>query len=160
MSLILYHSPISPPARAVLLTIRSLRLNVEIKDVNLLKGENRSAEFLKMNPFHQIPVLVERKSSMSSPTLISDLVLSESRAIMSYLVNSRRADSHLYPIDPVRRAVVDQRLYFDATVVFPRNCLATVSYQTSFIYLIKFSITPPDPTFCEERNFDTARCER
>lgn len=160
MSLILYYSPISPPARAVLLTIRSLGLNVEIKNVNLLKGEHRSAEFLKVNPFHQIPVLVERKSSMSSPTLISDLVLSESRAIMSYLVNSRRADSSLYPIDPVRRAVVDQRLYFDATVVFPRNCLATVSSQISFFSLSLKPLSPSDTTFGKERDFDIERCKR
>lgn len=126
MSLILYYSPIFPPARAVLLTVRNLGLNVELKNVNFATGDHLKPEFSKLNPIHQLPVAIDRICSSSPPSLESDLVLSESRAIMSYLVNSRRADSSLYPTDPVKRALVDQRLYFDATVVFPRNCAAIV----------------------------------
>lgn len=116
MSLQLYYLNISPPARAVLLAIRNLGLEVDLKVVNLLSQEHLTPEFLKLNPAHQIPVLVD-----------GDFVMSESRAIMTYLVNSRKPGSDLYPLDPKKRALVDQRLYFDATIVFERNCAVVVS---------------------------------
>lgn len=90
------------------MTIRNLCLDVEIKNVNFLKGENKSEEFSKLNPLHQVPVLVEDDG----------FVLTESRAIATYLVDSNEVNSPLYPTDPIKRAIVDQRLYYDATVVF------------------------------------------
>lgn len=116
MSLKLYFMSISPPARAVLLAIRNLGLNVEIKNVDLIAQEHLTPEFVKLNPRHQIPVLID-----------GDFVVTESRAIMTYLANSRKPESNLYPSDPKKRALVDERLYFDATVVFERNCAAIVS---------------------------------
>lgn len=110
MSLKLYYLSISPPARAALLTIRNLGLEVEVKSVDMFAQEHLTSEFLKLNPIHQVPVLVD-----------GDFVLPESRAIMTYLVNSKRPGCSLYPTDPIKRAVIDHLLYFDATVVFPRN---------------------------------------
>lgn len=81
---------------------------VEIEHINLLKGEQLSQEFVKLNSLHQVPALVD-----------VDFVLSESRAIQAYLVNLHKPGSSLYPNDAKSRASVDQMLYFDATVVFP-----------------------------------------
>lgn len=89
------------------MTIRNLGLEVDIEHINLLKGEQLSEEFVKLNSLHQVPVLVD-----------GDFVLSESRAIQAYLVNFYKPGSHFYPNDPRSRAFVDQMLYFDATVVF------------------------------------------
>lgn len=97
----------SPPSRAVLQTIRILGLDVEVTNVDLMQGENKSPEYLKLNPMHQVPVLVD-----------GDFVLTESRAIMAYLVNSYKPGSNLYPIDPKKRALIDQRLYFDCVNFF------------------------------------------
>lgn len=116
MSVVLYYTQISPPARACLLTIRNLNLNVDIINVDLFAGEHLKAEFLKLNPLHQVPVLVD-----------DDFVMSESRAIMCYLVNSKKPGDSLYPNDPKVRAKIDQRLYYDTTVVFENNAEVIVS---------------------------------
>jgi len=108
MSRILFHGTLSPPSRAALLTVRSLGLEnkVQIKAVDTFKGEQNTPEFLKINPLHQIPVYAE-----------GDFILTESRAIATFLASS--AKSNLYPGDLRKRALVDSKLYFDATNSFP-----------------------------------------
>lgn len=110
LSLKFYHAIGSPPSRGCLMLLRKLELNVDVKLVNLGAGEQNDPEFLKLNPLHQVPVLVD-----------GDFVLTESRAILAYLVNKFKPSSELYPTEPKARAMVDQRLYYDATVVFESN---------------------------------------
>lgn len=110
-----YHAIGSPPSRSCLMLIKKLELDVEVKLVNLGAGEQNQPEFLKLNPLHQVPVLVD-----------GDFVLTESRAILAYLINKFKPGSNLYPTDPRARAVVDQRLYYDATVVFESNAAIIV----------------------------------
>lgn len=96
--------------------LRILNINASIKQVDLRAGQHHDEEFLKLNPAHQIPVLVD-----------GDFVVTESRAIMAYLVNSRKPGSPLYPVNSKARARVDQRLYYDAIVLFEQNAMAIVS---------------------------------
>lgn len=103
----LFYASASPPARACLLVARYLELDIEVKHVNISGGEHHSEEFKKVNPDAKVPFLVD-----------GDLGLGESRAIMAYLVNSRKPGNDLYPSEPKARALVDQRLYYDATNVF------------------------------------------
>lgn len=112
---ILYFMSGSPPSRAVLLLIRHLNLDVEIKVVNLLNREQYSEEYLKLNPAHEVPTFVD-----------GDFVLTESRAILAYLVNSRKPGSDLYPSEPKARARVDQRVNYDQ-VLSTKNGLLIVS---------------------------------
>lgn len=114
--LILYFTAASPPARATLLLARYLNLDVELKEVSLLTGEQHSEEFAKLNPNRKVPVLID-----------GDFVLTESRAILAYLVNSRKPGSDLYPTEPKASAKVDQRLYYDATIVFGKLAALVVS---------------------------------
>lgn len=107
--LTLYFTPGSMPSRAVLLLIRYLGLDVEIKNINLLGKEQYSDEFKKLNPVSKVPVLID----------VDGFVLAESRAILGYLVNSKKPGDSVYPVDPKKRAIIDQRLYYDATIVFP-----------------------------------------
>lgn len=106
MSGVLYHHMFSAPSRMVLLTIRNLGLNVQVKLVDINKGEQHSAEYLKVNPLNQIPAFVQ-----------DGFKLTESKAIATYLASA--AKSPLYPTDFKKRAFIDSKLYFDSTSWFP-----------------------------------------
>lgn len=71
---------------------------------------------MKINPHHTVPYLVDNGFGVS-----------ESRAILAYMVNSRKVESTLYPSDPQKRAIIDSRLYFDATTLTVRHQNLTVS---------------------------------
>lgn len=81
----------------------------QLKKVNLLEKEHFTDEYLKMNPQHCVPLIND-----------NGFYLWESRAIITYLINTRSPGHSLYPIDPKQRAVIDQRLYFDAATLVPR----------------------------------------
>lgn len=106
MSSLLYHHIFSSPSRSALLTIRNLGLNVQVKIVDIFNGEQHSPKYLKINPLNQIPAFVD-----------GDFVLTESKAIATYLANSNK--SLLYPSDYKKRALIDSKLYFDSTSIFP-----------------------------------------
>jgi glutathione S-transferase len=102
MPIDLYQLSGSPPCRAVRLTAAAIGVDLNLKHVDLTAGDHLKPEFLKMNPQHTVPTLDD-----------NGLYLWESRAIMTYLANQYGKDDSLYPKDPKKRAVVDQRLYFD-----------------------------------------------
>ena len=92
----LYSSPGSPNALRTRAVIAELGLPVEIVNVDIAKGENRTPDYLKLNPNGKVPTLVD-----------GDLAIWESRAINSYLAGLK-PEADLYPADPKQRAVVDQ----------------------------------------------------
>jgi glutathione S-transferase len=109
------------------MTIRHLELDVEVININFQKGENKSEEFTALNPLQQVPVLVEEDG----------FVLTESRAIMTYLVASRNVNRALYPLnDAVQRALVDERLYYDATTVFFSHIQILASILFIYVFII------------------------
>ncbi|MEH2449737.1 MAG: glutathione S-transferase family protein [Nostoc sp.] len=54
----LYHTPFSPNSRRVWITLLEKGLEFELVDIKL-NGEQFKPEFLAINPFHHIPVLVD-----------------------------------------------------------------------------------------------------
>lgn len=46
---ILYYTfELSPPSRAVLLTAKALNINLDLRNINLMKGEQLTSEFRKV----------------------------------------------------------------------------------------------------------------
>lgn len=90
------------------MTARVLGLDVEVELINLLKGEQKTEAFKKLNKAQQVPVFIDDDG----------FIVTESKAIQAYLVNSRAPKSSWYPSDPKTRAIIDQRLYYDTTVFF------------------------------------------
>lgn len=98
--IVLYHGEISPFSRAVLLLCRYLKVDVDVKVLNLMEKEQMSEEFLKINPQHCVPTIDD-----------NGFYLWESRAILSYLIESKAP--HLVPTSPKEKAIVNQRLHFE-----------------------------------------------
>lgn len=74
---------------------------------------------MKLNPQHTAPLLVD-----------GDYVLAESRAIAIYLVEKSFPSGHsMYPTDAKQRGIINQRLFYDGTVLYPRIRAIAVSLR-------------------------------
>jgi glutathione S-transferase len=72
--------------------------------------EHKSTEYQKINPLGQVPALCDG----------DDICIFDSHAIIIYLVEKYAKDDSLYPKDIVKRAKINQMLFFDATILFLR----------------------------------------
>lgn len=106
---VLYTTKLSPPGRSVELTAKALGLELEISPINLLAGDHLKPEFVKMNPQHTIPLIID-----DDGTIVYD-----SHAINIYLAN-KYGDGTLYPRDNVSQAKINAALHFDSGVLFAR----------------------------------------
>lgn len=77
------------------------------KFVNLATKDHLKPDYVKINPKKTVPCIVD-----------DDLVLSESRAQLCYLVNKYAPNHCTYPLDAKKRALIDNALYFDATSLY------------------------------------------
>ena len=94
----LYHFPYSQHARRVVSLMEEARLEYELRHVDMGKGAHRSAEYLAINPNHQVPTLVD-----------GDTRIHESNAILRYLC--AKHDLHAwYPKELPLLAKVEQWL--------------------------------------------------
>lgn len=148
MKPILYYHPFSPPVRSVLLLIKALNLDIDLKLVDLIKRENRLPEYLKVtmlnkilneieinlgfyiiqiNPMHTVPVLKSK-----------DLTLMDSHSILMYLADAFGSETPLFgKNDIIKRANIVNKLMFNATFFFRRDSELFVKdfigFKTSFI---------------------------
>jgi len=97
----------SAPVRIVQMTAECLGIEYTFKEVNLMKGEHMTPEYLKINPQHNIPTVID-----------GDMCLNESRAIAGYLVNKYAKSDSLYPKEAATRYMVDKMLYFDMGIFY------------------------------------------
>ncbi|XP_066994628.2 glutathione S-transferase 1-1 [Anabrus simplex] len=109
MTVDFYYVPASAPCRSVLLCAKAIGVDLNLKLTELTSGDHLKPEFIKINPQHCVPTMVD-----------NGFALWESRAILSYLVQQYGKDESLYPKDVKKRAQVDQRLYFDMGTLYQR----------------------------------------
>jgi glutathione S-transferase len=94
----LYNVAYSGNSYKVRLLLAQLGVPYEIVEIDILKGESRTPEFLKINPNGRTPVLDD-----------NGFVLAESNAILAYLARSTK----FLPEDRQRWAHVFQWLFFE-----------------------------------------------
>ena len=89
----LYHTPISTNSRRAWVALLEKNLDFELIEIHL-DGDHLQPEFVAMNPFHRIPVLVD-----------GDFTVFESLAILDYL-EAKYPEPAMLPKDPKDLAVV------------------------------------------------------
>lgn len=94
----LYHHPLSGHAHRVELLLSLLDLPTDLVFVDLAKGAHKQAEFLKLNPFGQVPVIDDNGA-----------VVIDSNAILVYLAKMY-GDGRWLPEDPAAAARVQRWL--------------------------------------------------
>ncbi len=98
----LYHNPFSSNARRAVMTAIQLETKLDLVLVDLRKGEQKSPDYLKLNPNGRVPTLED-----------DGFVLTESHAIMQYLADITPGQT-LYPTDVRARADVNRWLFWSA----------------------------------------------
>jgi GST-like protein len=106
----LYAAPTSNGMRARI-ALEETGLPYTLHPVALAKGENRTPQFLSMNPNAQIPVIVDRDGPGGRP-----LTISQSTAILLYC--AEKAGKYL-PRDGAARAAMWQALMSASTDITP-----------------------------------------
>ncbi|MDQ7090166.1 MAG: glutathione S-transferase [Methylococcales bacterium] len=95
----LYRPPLSGNAHRVELLLSFLGLEAEIIDVDLMKGEQRQAAFLKKNIFGQVPVLED-----------GEVTIVDSNAILVYLASQYDNEHTWLSLKPAKAAEVQRFL--------------------------------------------------
>lgn len=101
----LYGYPLSGHSHRVELFLSLLGLPVELIDVDLVAGAQKTPAFLEMNPFGQVPVIQD-----------GEVTLADANAILVYLASKYTAEQWL-PRDPVGAAGVQRWLSVAAGLV-------------------------------------------
>ncbi|KAA0040747.1 hypothetical protein IC582_024722 [Cucumis melo] len=115
-SLKLYSYWRSSCSHRVRIALNLKRLNYEYEAVNLLKGEQFSPEYEKLNPIGYVPTLVD-----------GDVVVADSFAIIMYL-EEKYPQNPLLPRDLGKRAINYQAANIVSSSIQPLQNLAVLKY--------------------------------
>ncbi|PYG49526.1 GST-like protein [Pantoea sp. AG1095] len=100
----------TPNSIKVPIALEELGLDYILHAVNVRKGEQKSAEFITLNPNGKVPVLVDTDAGSGKR------VLTESAAILVYLAEK---NGKLLPAAGLERARVFEQLFFHASGLGP-----------------------------------------
>ena len=127
----LYGMLFSPFVRTVMGFMRLHSIPFQLEEIDTAKGQNKTPEYLAINPKGQVPAIVE-----------GDFKLGDSTAIIQYLAESRGISNNWWPQDVKERALMVSylhwhpgaigmkiRTYVFRTVVGPRFLKMTFSEE-------------------------------
>ncbi|XP_036023797.1 glutathione S-transferase theta-2-like [Onychomys torridus] len=103
MGLELYLDLLSQPCRATYIFAKKNGIPFQMHTVNIIKGQNVSEQFTRVNCLRKLPVLKD-----------GNFVLTESSAILIYLSSKYQVADHWYPADLQARARVHEYLGWHA----------------------------------------------
>ena len=106
MSLVLYYAPFTC-SLAPYITLTEAGAPFEVRPLNMRKSENRTPDYLKLNPKHQVPVLV-----------IDGEPLTENVAIQLWIARHYPA-AKLLPSDPMQELRAISLMSFCASGIHP-----------------------------------------
>lgn len=128
----------SPNVVKLMIMMEELRTPWRFINVDVVKGEQFTPDFLRMNPNGRIPVVVDRADAAHPVTIF------ESNAVLLHLAETRGA---LLPSAPAPRALVIQWLMFQASAIGPMF--------GQFMHFSRFA--PPGNEYGRERYAAEAR---
>eukprot|EP01059_Diplonema_ambulator_P022507 TRINITY_DN3780_c1_g1_i1.p1 TRINITY_DN3780_c1_g1~~TRINITY_DN3780_c1_g1_i1.p1 ORF type:complete len:246 (+),score=77.93 TRINITY_DN3780_c1_g1_i1:46-738(+) len=102
----LYEMRVAVNCHAPWILLRQSGLEYELKDIDLMAGEQKKPEFVAINPMHTVPTVRDSDGT----------ALWETNAILRYLCNRYAKAAKFYPQDPVKRAHCDVALDWRQTV--------------------------------------------
>ena len=108
----------TPNGWKVSITLEELSMPYKVKEIDLIKGDQKKKSFLKINPNGRIPVIIDREEN--------NLAIFESGAIMIYLAEKT---GKLLPSDPAKKSEVLQWLMFQMGGIGPMMGQANVFYR-------------------------------
>lgn len=120
----LYRNPKSGHCHRVELMMSLLDLPYECIDLDMLNGAHKAPEYLKINPFGQVPVIDD-----------NGVILSDSNAILIYLEKQYNDGYEWLPADPVKAANVQRWLSVAA---------GEIAYGPCAVRLVKVFDAPLD----------------
>lgn len=112
------YSAATPNGWKASVALEEMELDYTVHAVNLMKGEQKTTEFLAMNPNGRIPVIVDKSEG--------DHVVFESGAIMLYLAEKT---GKFLPADAKGRSQVMQWVMFQMGGIGPMMGQANVFYR-------------------------------
>lgn len=107
----LYRNPLSGHCHRVELILSLLDLPYETIDLDMANGAHKAKEYLKISPFGQVPAIDDNGT-----------ILSDSNAILIYLVKKYNDGYQWYPDDPLRAAEVQRWLSVAAGEIASGPC--------------------------------------
>uniref|UniRef100_W8BEP6 Glutathione S-transferase 1-1 n=2 Tax=Ceratitis capitata TaxID=7213 RepID=W8BEP6_CERCA len=105
---ILYYDEINPHSRAVLMILNMLDVDVELRPIEMVRGEHLKPAYSKINPAHTVPTLVHKDLAITG------------NAIFSYVCenNDNEKASQLIALKCYKRhCCVMSRLFFESQVL-------------------------------------------
>ena len=117
MSTVLYHHPYSRAANVVWM-LEELGQPYELKFVDIMKGEQKNPDIVKLNPMGKLPVLVD-----------GDAVVTESAAIALYLADRYSLGNLAPKTDDPARATYLRWSFFAPSVIEPAAIAKGKGYE-------------------------------